>query len=273
MRVQIESLNYAPLSPTVNRQSRPEQGVRQQLGKSAVFATIGKLGSSQQKIVVKKDSFSGGKTPSMSRANTNNSAVAGAAAEAKGVDEEGEEEDGMVLMFDDLSHDESEAAQPKAAELPVIKKVLEKPVAKPVSFSLDVPDNMMVIKRKNAVRVAQSLQARGALEVAALGADGLNEKDDDESTVISAYFDRSAPPIYAKKPQMPKKRLVSKRHDDPLVSVTGKKADTSGGPSSSALKGLVDGMSKEEKLMFDLLDEAAKAKILEELKVNTWSLK
>lgn len=234
----------------MRRNIRPDQGVRQQLGKNAIFATIGKLGTSQ-KVVVQKDPKPSPKV--LSRAPSHSG--------FKKQEQQQEEGAGdVVLMFDDRSFGELPSPEQKGKEgtagpsmVPAV--ITDRQVVKPLSFMLDVPEDKMLVKRKNAVKIVQSLLPK-VPDIDAIGADS-----EDEKSVISSYFDRTAPPIYAPKTAPTKKRLVSKRFD-PVVPKEG-----SDQAAAADLNKLLSGFSAEEKLLFESLDEEAKLKLIEEIKV------
>ncbi len=232
--------------------------MRQQLGKNSVFATVGKMQAPNQKVVIKKEVPQRPPPPSTLRRKQSEGIAAPPAAEDEGV---------MLIFGDDLTQADSERKTPIVSAPRPATQYLPGAVEKVriAQFTMDVPDNKMTAKRKNAVlKVVQNLDTMGAVgQGETRSTDG---KDPDEESVISAYFDRAAPPIYAKKPEMEKKRLVSKRFDPPAPT---KKLDTpKTGPVTSAnLAGLADGFTKEERELFDTLDDAGKLEIIEQMKV------
>lgn len=235
--------------------------MRQQLGKNSVTATINKIQAPNQKVVIKKEVPLRPTPPSiLQRKQSGGIAV-------PPVMEEGE---GMLLIFgDDLTQADSERKTPIVAAPRPATQYLPGAVEKVriAQFTMDVPDNKMTMKRKNAVlKVVQNLDTMGAVgQGEAKSTDG---KDADEESVISAYFDRAAPPIYAKKPETEKKRLVSKRFDPPPAASKKLDAPKTGPITSANLAGLADGFTKDERELFDTLDDAGKLEIIEQMKVR-----
>lgn len=166
------------------------------------------------------------------------------------------------------------------------------PVPGPQSLFLDLPDQRLLKRRRHALQLVKNLADRGVsiedtpfekLAMAAMqheAAKGMATDDaseessifttGSEETQISTYFDRTAKPIFVdrKKPQ----KQQFPRKGTPKSPNTGKRTSSNDSDDESTTGKLDDtlqGMSDEDRLLFQGLDEAARKKLLEDMKVGS----
>lgn len=168
------------------------------------------------------------------------------------------------------------------------------PVPGPQSLFLDLPDQRMIKRRRHALQLVKNLADRGvsfedtgleklAMVAQSKDAQKLLEDDTDDSTVmtndtddtqVSTYFDRSAKPIFVER-KKPEVQTLKSRKNTPKTPGSPKRLgshDSDDDSTSSSKVGGMDaflkGMTDEDRLLFDGLDENARKKLMDDMRVS-----